>query len=264
MIKSETLAVVALIAVLLVSSVMMGLLVRKIDMPRAKEEAKFFDVRTSTNAVVKVEVESADINNVGIKDALEILRNEQTNWLAVIGFFGVIFGLVVPVGSYLLQRQSLKEEREIIVKNCEDKAKQKIDENIARMKDELKLVLSCLSSNFDGLLANLVIDLLGGNLSWKKVTNWVIAFDMCLDCLVRAKSGTRIAEIVNKYKEYIEDSRSKHPSEWLKAIDYLNKNACKSDAFVQGNAYRELLGSDSVTYVWLKSFFTPIYPWKFA
>lgn len=198
------------------------------------------------------------------KDALEILRNEQTNWLAVIGFFGVIFGLVVPVGSYLLQRQSLKDEREIIVKNCEDKARQKIDENIARMKDELKPVLSCLSSNFDGQLANLAIDLLGGNLSWKKVTNWVIAFDMCLDCLVRAKSGTRIAEIVNKYKEYIEDSRSKHPSEWLKAIDYLNKNACKSDAFVQGNAYWELLGSDSVTYVWLKSFFTPIYPWKFG
>ena len=259
--KSETIAIGSMIMVLLVSGAMMWLLVWKIDMQRTKEEAKIFEVNTPTNAVVKVEVESADINNVGIKDALEILRNEQTNWLAVIGFFGVIFGLVVPVGSYLLQRQSLKDEREIIVKTCEDRAKQKIDENIARMKDELRPVLNFLSSSFDERLA---IDLLGCNLSWKKVVNWVISFDMCLDCLVRAKSGARIVEIVNKYKKYIEDLCSKHPSEWQRAIDYLSKNACKSDAFVQGNAYRELLGSDSVTYVWLKSFFTPIYPWKFT
>ena len=138
--KSETLSVVALIAVLLVSSVMMGLLVWKIDMPRTKEEAKFFDVRTSTNAVVKVEVGSADINNVGIKDALEILRNEQTNWLAVIGCFGVIFGLVVPVGSYLLQRQSLKDEREQMKDEFKDQREWVEREVNRRTADKLSMI----------------------------------------------------------------------------------------------------------------------------
>jgi len=49
---------------------------------------------------------------VNYKDAMEILRSEQTSWLAVIGFFGVAFGLLIPAGAYLLQRQSLRDERE--------------------------------------------------------------------------------------------------------------------------------------------------------
>ena len=155
--KSENLAVVALIAVLLVSSVMMGLLVWKIDMPRTKEEAKFFDVRTSTNAVVKVEVGSADINNVGIKDALEILRNEQTNWLAVIGFFGVIFGLVVPVGSYLLQRQSLKDECEQIREELKDH-RVRISRKIGKMTYKTRLDLAQIKKEADEHMNDILED----------------------------------------------------------------------------------------------------------
>ena len=259
--KSETLAVVALIAVLFVSSVMMGLLVWKIDMPRTKVEAKSFDVSTSTNAVAKVEAGSVGNNHDDIKDALEILRNEQTNWLAVIGFFGVIFGLVVPAGSYLLQRQSLKDEQERIVKDCKEEAKKVVDDALAKMKPMWGFV----SSAFDyGLACSARRIRRPQTVDYRNIVNFVIAFDMCLDCLVRASLGPRVVEVVDRYRLIIDQSRTMHQAEWICAIKHLRGSGHPSDAFVTGAEYKKVLSDGSETYLWLKDFFSRIYPWKFG
>lgn len=259
--KSETISVVALIAVLLISSALMVLLVWKIDMPRTKVEAKIFEVNTPTNAVVKVEARTADIDNVEIKEALEILRSEQTNWLAVIGFFGVIFGLVVPVGSYLLQRQSLKDERERIVRDCKEETKKVVDDALTKMKPMWGFV----SSAFDyGLAygARRLVRRQGVN--YTDIVNFVIAFDLCLDCLVRASLGPRVVEVVDRYRLIIDQSRTTHQAEWICAIKHLRGSGHPSDAFVTGAEYKKVLSDGSETYLWLKDFFSCIYPWKFG
>ena len=259
--KSETISVVALIAVLLISSALMVLLVWKIDMPRTKVEAKIFEVNTPTNAVVKVEARTADINNVEIKEALEILRSEQTNWLSVIGFFGVIFGLVVPVGSYLLQRQSLKDEQERIVKECKDETNKVVDDALSKMKP----MWSFVSSAFNYGLAYSARRIgRPQTVDYRNIVNFVIAFDMCLDCLVRASLGPRVVEVVDRYRLIIDQSRTMHQAEWICAIRHLRGSGHPSEAFVTGAEYRKVLSDGSETYFWLKDFFSRIYPWKFG
>ena len=58
-------------------------------------------------------------DSMNYKEALEILRDEQTSWLTILGIFATIFGFLVPAGAYLLQRQSLRDEREKLLKDVE-------------------------------------------------------------------------------------------------------------------------------------------------
>lgn len=57
------------------------------------------------------------------KQAEESFRELLNTWLTIVGFFGALFGLIVPLASYLLQRHSLSEERERIMKDVEKAAK---------------------------------------------------------------------------------------------------------------------------------------------
>lgn len=57
------------------------------------------------------------------KQAEESFRELLNTWLTIVGFFGALFGLIVPLASYLLQRHSLSEERERIMKDVERAAK---------------------------------------------------------------------------------------------------------------------------------------------
>lgn len=56
------------------------------------------------------------------KQAEETLREQMNTWLTIVGFFGVLFGLIVPLASYLLQRRSLSEERERIMEGVKESA----------------------------------------------------------------------------------------------------------------------------------------------
>lgn len=53
--------------------------------------------------------------------AEERLRGTLNTWLSVLGFFGVIFGLIAPLTSFFLQRRSLLDERERIDKDIKEK-----------------------------------------------------------------------------------------------------------------------------------------------
>ena len=56
------------------------------------------------------------------KQAEESFRELLNTWLTIVGFFGALLGLIVPLASYLLQRHSLSEERERIMKDVEKAA----------------------------------------------------------------------------------------------------------------------------------------------
>lgn len=79
------------------------------------------------------------------KQAEESFRELLNTWLTIVGFFGALFGLIVPLASYLLQRHSLSEERERIMKDVEkaaadaaEKAAEKSSKEAADAKTEAK------------------------------------------------------------------------------------------------------------------------------
>lgn len=81
----------------------------------------------------------AVISDAGIKEdacfkfyreAEEHLRTEMGTWLTILGFFGVVLGLLIPLASYMLQHHSLAEERTRVMEEC----RQTIDQ----FKDSIK------------------------------------------------------------------------------------------------------------------------------
>ena len=55
-------------------------------------------------------------DSMSICNAYEALDREFTSWLTVLGLFAGMFGLIVPLISYLLQHKTLKDERESVNK----------------------------------------------------------------------------------------------------------------------------------------------------
>ena len=70
----------------------------------------------------KKSVEKEETQYTLYKQAEETLREQMNTWLTIVGFFGVLFGLIVPLASYLLQRRSLSEERERIMEGVKKEA----------------------------------------------------------------------------------------------------------------------------------------------
>lgn len=55
------------------------------------------------------------------KEVEETLSGQMNTWLTIFGFFVTLFGLVVPLVSYLLQHRSLEDERGRVIKDAEDR-----------------------------------------------------------------------------------------------------------------------------------------------
>lgn len=70
------------------------------------------------------------------KQAEESLREQMNTWLTIVGFFGVLFGLIVPLAGYLLQRHSLSEERERIMEDVQKTAKVEAEKATVAIKKE--------------------------------------------------------------------------------------------------------------------------------
>lgn len=214
-------------------------------------------------------VEGSDLSIVA---AYESLSNELSAWMAIMGIFATVFGLLIPIGSYFLQRQSLKDERETIMKDVEktrDEAFVKINEFVdgvpAEIGEKMKPMWNFLAANFDRFLVNDGMALCGNGISdWRMVANFVIGFDICLDCLVRAHNAGRVLEVVIKYQELLTSVQERHPKEWQYVVDRLKDKMRPSKEFVTGREYAAVIGSDSEIYVWLKNFYGQFAPWKFA
>ena len=212
------------------------------------------------------------IENSAIIEAYDSLSNELSSWMAIMGIFATVFGLLIPIGSYLLQKQSLRDERESIMKEVEksrDDVFVKIQESVDKMPvniaEKMKPMWNFLAANFDRFLVN-DGEVLRKNsiLNWYLVANFVIEFDICLDCLVRAKNPGRMLEVVIKYQELLISLQKLYPKVWKDAVERLKDKMQPSNEFVTGREYAAVIGSDSNVYVWLKEFYGQFAPWKFV
>ena len=90
------------------------------------------------------------------KQAEESFRELLNTWLTIVGFFGALFGLIVPLASYLLQRHSLSEEREQIkdeIKRATDEAAKGAAKGAAM--DTAKAIQDEMQQQLDDIRADL-------------------------------------------------------------------------------------------------------------
>ena len=249
------------------------------------------EVNAQTNAVAQAVCSHV----AAYRAAEEDLRNELNVWFSIAGLFGVVFGLLVPVGSYLLQRQSLRDERELMQKELErakaenekqvesvrTECEKALEANVAKMNSQIKAATAdfntelsersrpmwnFLGSNFDRFLVEDMKSILlnGKNVDWAIVANFIIEFDLCLDCLARAKMPQRIREVVQHFGSPIVQFGKMHPNVWNVAMQGLRQKMRPSDEFLDGKEYKNVLGCDGETYHWLEDFYAQFAPWKFA
>ena len=249
------------------------------------------EMNAQTNAVAQAVCSHVE----AYRAAEEDLRNELNVWFSIAGLFGVVFGLLVPVGSYLLQRQSLRDERELMQKELErakaenekqvesvrTECEKELETNVAKMNSQIKAAMAdfntelsersrpmwnFLGSNFDRFLVEDMKSILsnGKNVDWPVVANFIIEFDLCLDCLARAKMPLRIREVVQHFGSLIGQFRKMHPNVWNVAMQGLRQKMRPSDEFLDGKEYKNVLGCDRETYHWLEGFYAQFAPWKFA
>lgn len=107
------------------------------------------DVSSGTNAVCR-SAAMLNVSGVGNKvdegslsmiAAYESLSNELSSWLAIMGIFVTIFGLVIPIGSYLLQQRSLNREKEDLkdeIRDMNEFVRDDVKDKIKDMKEEMK------------------------------------------------------------------------------------------------------------------------------
>lgn len=114
-------AVISLIAVVvLISGAWLWKMSDVLKSPPGRVEVRHVYANFSTDNKKGVEKEETQYSLY--KQAEETLREQMNTWLTIVGFFGVLFGLIVPLASYLLQRRSLSEERERIMEGVKESA----------------------------------------------------------------------------------------------------------------------------------------------
>ena len=243
-------------------------------------------VSSSTNAVrqaavimnvsgIDNKVERGDLSVVAAYDSLS---TELSSWMSIMGIFATVFGVLIPIGSYLLQRLSLKDEREGMMKEISEKSERSrnallaIIDNTKRelslgVMDRMKPMWNFLASNFDRFLINDVSTIMNSMRTGKvlplDVANFLIGLDIYLDCLVRAANAGMIAEATHKYCTVIDDIRGDRIL-WQKVVDILRVKIQPSPAFVTGDAFAKLIGVGTWQYEWLKSLYDEVIPWKFG
>lgn len=208
-------------------------------------------------------------SDASIISAYDSLSNELASWMAIMGLFAAVFGLLIPIGSYFLQQRSLKEERESLVEKMDAKV-QEATESINKMREDLergtfqkmKPLWNFLAANFDRFLVKDGEKIRDGKAGILEVANFIIGFDIYLDCLVRAENGAMIMEAIEQYRPIIDAVKSS--SAWQQIRTLLKAKIMPNPEFVKGKDFSDLIGNSPRFYGWLKSFYDEIIPWKFG
>jgi hypothetical protein len=213
-----------------------------------------------------------DGSHLSVVAAYESLSNELSSWMAIMGIFATVFGLLIPIGSYLLQRQSLKDEKADMMKSV-DEANERSRNALLGIIDKTKAELSTgtiermrpmwkfLASNFDRFLVDDAKKIIANTATPIEGANFVIGFDVYLDCLVRAGNAGMLAEAVRKYGPVVDAARNNRDL-WQKVVSILKITIQPSPDFVKGEDFARLVGMSQ--YKWLKALYDEIIPWKFA
>lgn len=258
-----------------------------------KQANRMQDVASSTNTVrqaavvmnvsgIDNKVERGDLSVVAAYDSLS---TQLSSWMSIMGIFATVFGLLIPIGSYLLQQKSLSKEKEELTGDVKDRIKEMKEEmekiGVRNYDEHLKLIRrteekisagliyrmqpmwNFLASNFDRFLINDARKIETGKVAPDDVVNFLIGFDIYLDCLVRAENAGVIIEAIYKYRTAINTARN-NPILWQEVLHILKIKIHESPDFVSGSEFERLIGIDKEKYGWLKSLYDEIIPWKFG
>lgn len=224
---------------------------------------------------VENKVESGDASMMAAYDSLS---NELSSWMAIMGIFATVFGLVIPIGSYFLQQRSLSEERstmredfkraveekiEYLTKDYQHKIEKMQSDFSEGMTDRMKPMWNFLASNFNRFLVADAEKIVLAFATGAEIANFVIGFDVYLDCLVRGGNVGALVDAIQQFRPFVDAAR-KQKDNWKEAIKLLKQKIQPSESFMKGSDYAKLIGKEGECYGWLKSFYGEVIPWKFA
>lgn len=240
--------------------------------------------------------DKAHDDSLAICIAYETLDREFTSWLTVLGLFAGVFGLIVPLASYLLQHHTLNTEREQIIKGCQERMMvyvAKTSNKMNRLKYESEEQFKSVSNRLEGRtgevngelvrcqtiairslefpltmrINQMIIAQRSGKISDTiDIVNIIIGFDYLLEGLVRWSEDVVIV------REKIHDWINKINAIWCemtaeqreKVWELLRTCFRPLREFAVRNDYLKILRVDSEEFKWLANFFEPFAPWKFS
>lgn len=210
--------------------------------------------------------------------AYDSLSNELSSWMAIMGMFAAVFGLLIPIGSYFLQQRSLAEERSEMREDFKKALEEKIGQltkdyqlKIEKMQSDfsdgmterMKPMWNFLASNFNRFLVTDAVRVKGGTATADEIANFVIGVDIYFDCLVRSGNVGVLVDSIRQFMPILEAVRNQKDN-WAEALKLLKQRIQPSESFMKGSDYAKLIGEEGECYGRLKSFYGDVIPWKFA
>ncbi len=256
-----------------------------------KEEAPGTDLKACMD-------KKASDNSVAVCEAYEALDRELTSWLTVLALAGGMFGLLIPLISYLLQHHNLKEDREFLREDIKERM-ELYNANFSKQLDEMNKGFEKLKSDADKVKEGIdtkayhVNERMGEceafvimgeefiltngirqvtqqcpvkTVDPVDVANIIIGFDFLLETLVRWNKD--VAVVRKKMHDWIMNIDAM----WHKlkteqreeTVKLLSDNFVRSGEFATRDDFLRILRADSTDFKWLEEFFAPFAPWKFS
>ncbi len=227
-------------------------------------------VETSAKAVPKTPSKASSpveiISSVeSYKAAYELFNSQFSQLLTFLGIFGTIFGLVIPAGAYLLQKQSIKEEMERLQKYI-DSTEQRLKEIDKKQKDHFLSE----GTSFHAVIA-LAFFILQDTKDPHKLTHILhiilISFDNAVNCATKAHDSIALYNIMSSTLDPLEKFLiSVDRKIFEDAISGMKKaKIIRNDPhFVSGDEILDVLGyHNEDLFLRYRKIYIQIYSWKF-
>jgi len=269
--------VLVVLSIAVVSWLMLDRLISVLERSVGSHSAAAVCCPTNSALTIYAQARQSQIASFDYKDALEVLRAEQSSWLSILGIFGVVIGLLVPTGAYLLQRQSLKDEQETIQKRIMDevgKTSGELRKEIEVLKNDIRLysgINDAKSEPFWLLMARtfermLVSD--AGKASKIEdpreygMANFLLEIEHCLDAYIRAKNSHEVIRIYKTYEIAIDKAKRINGDDWHKATELIRGNPDQLISTAKWFEYEEVLKDSKGTLDWIKMLYAEFAPSK--
>ena len=211
--------------------------------------------------------ESGDVD---IMAAYDSLSNELSSWMAIMGLFAAVFGLLIPIGSYLLQQRSLKEERDRIQDDIDVlRGVQKDIANLKLQQEELqgafkqtnKPFWAALERCFEySVISNPIASRMYHVGREFEAANLLLSMELMLDGCVLVGDGKLLGDKISVCKLIV--SELEKDVTIFKAACEIVRSGRERTPLVDGIRYLRIVKSESSEYKWLKAFFAEIAPDK--
>lgn len=200
------------------------------------------------------------------KDAYDMLSSSQNAWMTIIGFFGAIFGLVLPGVGFLFQRQSLESERQAYKERFA-----KLQENIQMLREEIdreRSEIGCerkslrqsvwfgIGRNTERILFDDATSILKGEKKdWMCLANFILQLEHVLDAYVKADKRSDVIRAVYCGRRVVEYAESNCGDAWTTAIRRIRSDNSQLCGLIYDEAINELLKNDVSEFLWIRKFF---------